>query len=130
MTRGRWPAGVRFVAVGLLSLAVDFGVYVVLYRLTPVGVSVAAALGYTAAFVVNFGLNRSWVFGSMAAVRAQVPRYLLLVLLNLAATVVAVTWLVRHGAEYRLAKLGVAAVLAAVNFQAMRHWVFAAPSRA
>jgi putative flippase GtrA len=125
---GTTRRALRFGTVGLLSLGVDFGVYVMLYRLTRVGVEVAAAGGYCAAFAVNFGLNRSWVFGAAGSRgSAHVRRYLVLVGVNFVLTVLAVSLLVDHGVEYRLAKLAVAVVIAACNFVAMGRWVFAAP---
>ncbi len=114
----------RFLVTGLLSLGVDFGTYVLLHALG-LAAAPAAAGGYAVAFAVNFGLNRTWVFGAQGATRRQLGRYLALVLVNLVVTTIGVGWLVDGPhVEYRVAKLAVAAFVAAVNFVVMRAWVF------
>jgi putative flippase GtrA len=116
----------RFLVVGLLSLAVDFGTYVACHAKLGMPVWLAAATGYCVAFGVNFGLNRTWVFpdADMAEHSRQLARYVVLVAVNLVLTTVTVPALVSAGAEYRLAKLAVAAVIAGVNFVVQRIWVF------
>ena len=115
----------RFLLVGVASLVVDFSVYVAAHAVLGFPVWLAAATGFCAAFVVNFGLNRSWVFAAAHGGRSgQLGRYVVLVLVNLGITTAAVAWLVHVGMEYRLAKLVVAAVVAVINFVAQRRWVF------
>ena len=115
----------RFLVVGLASLAVDFSVYVAAHAWLGLPVWLAAAVGFAAAFVVNFGLNRRWVFAAAHAGRSgQLARYLVLVVVNLAITTGGVSLLVAEGVEYRLAKLLVAAAVAVLNFVAQRAWVF------
>lgn len=130
-TRAQLVAGSRFVVVGLLSLGVDMGSYIALHALAHVPVGLAAGGGFLCAFVVNFTLNRTWVFGGGAVHRRQLVRYTTLVAVNLPVTMVAVAGLVGLGLEYRLAKLVVAAGVAAVNYVVQRRWVFSpvAPAR-
>jgi len=121
-------SAVRYLVVGGLSLCVDYTVYVLVYRGTSVGAALAAAAGYLAAFVVNFGLNRTWVFDVASGhLSRQLRRYLVLVAVNLAITAAAVGVLVASGVDYRIAKLAVAAVIAIANFLIMRLWVFRPP---
>lgn len=81
-------------------------------------------MAYGVAFVVNFGLNRLWVFKANGSMASQLRRYVALVMANLAVTVVAVQALVWATMPYMEAKLAVAAVIAVVNFFVSRRWIF------
>lgn len=117
-------SAVRFLAVGGLSVVVDAGLLVLLHGVLAIWLPVAAALAFAGAFVVNFGLNRAWVFGSAGAVHRQLVRYLTLVAVNLVLTVIlvpALTWL---GLPYLVAKLVTTGALAVLNYLASRTWIF------
>jgi putative flippase GtrA len=122
--------GVRFLTVGVLSVAVDTGSLYVLHGVLKVWLPVATALAYLVAFVVNFGLNRLWVFADNGQLFGQLWRYLLLVAVNLGATVLLVSGLAATGLPYLVAKLCTAAGLAVVNFFVSRRWIFPAGTRA
>jgi putative flippase GtrA len=94
----------------------------------------AAALGFLAAGVVNFVLNRL-VFRARGRTRNQSLRYVLLFLVNLVvvATVVPLlshlldSTIARDGVRIVVAKLLTTAALLPFNTMAYHHWVFAAP---
>ena len=122
---GTLPAVVRYVIVGGLSFAVDFTVFITAYRFTGLGAAGSAALGYSSAFILNFGMNRSWVFVAMGGrVGRQFLRYLTLVGANLLITAIGVGTLVARGVDYRISRICVAAIVVLINFVIMRLWVF------
>ena len=117
---------VRFVIVGVLSLAADTGALFVLHGVARIWLPLATGLAYVLAFGVNFGLNRAWVFDNSASLAPQLGKYLLLVLANLGSTVILVPTLAAAGLPYLIAKLITAAGLAVINFFISRHWIFPA----
>ena len=117
----------RFLVVGVLSIATDATALFVLHGVLRIWLPAATAGAYGVAFVVNFGLNRIWVFRATDSVTRQLKWYLALVAANLALTVVLVPTLTRLGIQYLASKLLVAAVLAVLNYVASRRWIFVSP---
>lgn len=116
---------VRYVVVGVVSLAVDLGVLWALHGLFGVWLPLAAAISFLSSFVVNFGLNQRWTFSATAgSTPAQLVRYTILVAANTLVTSAAVTAITATGLDYLFAKLIVVAVLTVTNFVLMRVWVF------
>lgn len=121
---GAARAPLTFLGVGLLSAAIDAGVFSIAYALG-VAAPVASALGFVAAFGVNYSGNRRLVFRAQHS-RAALWRYCILVAANLLVTTGLVAGLVQLGIEAHVAK-GISMVVAAsVNFVALRGWVFRA----
>lgn len=114
----------RFAVIGVLSLGVDVGGLYVFHGLLGVWLPLATALSFGLSFVVNFGLNRVWAFGSTSAVGGELGRYVLLLTANLGLNVVSVTGLVALGVPYLLAKLVTTGGLSAANYVASAIWVF------
>ena len=121
---GNWGF-LRFLVVGGLSLAADAGSLFVLHGVLRIWLPLATALAYGIAFFVNFGLNRAWVFQAEGSAGRHLQRYLALVVVNLAITVVTVPALTALGMQYLYAKLATAVVLACANYVASQRWVFA-----
>lgn len=121
--------GLAFVGVGIVSAIVDAGVFSLAYALGLRPAALASACGFLAAFAVNYSGNRAIVFRVRHSGRA-LRRYVVLVVVNLALTTGIVAALVRIGSEPHLAKLVSMVVVAAVNFVAMRAWVFRTPEPA
>lgn len=114
----------RFLAVGLISAAVDV-VALVLFRDgfgLPLWLATVLALSVT--FAVNFGLNATWVFGAQGIWARRAGRYAALVGLNFVLTVGIVVGLASLALWYVAAKVVAIATCAVVNFLAYRHWVF------
>lgn len=114
----------RYLLIGGLSFAVDFGVLFVAHGLLSIWLPLATVVAYLVAFAVNFGLNRIWAFGSDAPVGRQLARYITLVAVNTVPTVGLVTGLAALGLQYLAAKVIATAVLTVLNYLAYRHWVF------
>lgn len=115
-----------FLAVGLISAAIDGGVFLALHS---AGVPPAAAsgAGFISAFAVNYRGNRDLVFNA-GQVPGALSRYAVLVVVNLGLSTAGVWLLVGGGLLPWAAKLTTMVTVAAINFVAMRHWVF--PTRA
>jgi putative flippase GtrA len=118
-------SAVRFLVVGGLSVLVDTTSLFVFHGVLGIWLPIATVLAFAVAFVVNFGLNRAWAFGSAGGMGPQIGRYLLLVLVNLAVTVVLVSALTWGGLPYLVAKVLVAICLALVNYVVSKRWIFA-----
>lgn len=114
----------RFTLVGGVSLAADAGSLFLFHGVLHIWLAPATAMAYGVAFVVNFGLNRVWVFKANGSMATQLRRYVALVVANLAVTVLAVQALVWATMPYLEAKLATAVVLAVVNFFVSRRWIF------
>jgi putative flippase GtrA len=114
----------RYLIIGGLSFAVDFGVLFVAHGMLGVALPVAAAAAFLTSFAVNFGLNRVWSFGSRAPVGRQLARYVTLVAVNTVLTVLLVSGLAAVGVQYLVAKAIVTACLVVLNYVAYRVWVF------
>lgn len=115
---------VRFVLVGGVSAAIDTGLLWLLHGVLGVWLPVATFAGVSTAFVVNFLLNRWWVFGSASPAGGQLVRYLMLAAVNWGLTVLGVSTLAAAGTNYLVARLSVLAVLTVLNFIGYRTWVF------
>jgi putative flippase GtrA len=122
----RWSrhSAVRFLVVGGASLVVDTGSLIVFHGWLGIWLPLATTMAFGVAFVVNFGLNRLWAFGSAGAVGRQLTRYIYLVVANLGLTVVLVQSLTWAGLPYVAAKLVTAVILAIVNYVVSRKWIF------
>jgi putative flippase GtrA len=124
--RHRLHQPLAFVAIGLTSAAIDGGVFLLLHRmgLQP---AAASAAGFLSAFLVNYRGNRDFVFRSGHAPGA-LSRYVILVAVNLGLSSGGVWLLVGGGLQAWAAKLTTMVMIAAMNYVAMRLWVF--PARA
>ena len=124
--RHRLHQPVTFLAVGLTSAAIDGGVFLILQRmgLPP---APASAASFLSAFAVNYRGNRDLVFDFGPAPGA-LRRYAVLVAVNLGLSSGGVWLLVGAGLAPWAAKVTTIAAIAAINFVAMRLWVF--PARA
>jgi len=114
----------RFLMVGVASVAVDSTVLVVLRELTATPLWLATTAAFGAALGVNFSLNLLWVFDARGRLPARLLRYGVLVVVNYLLTLVLVLGLAGAGMHYLLAKWAAVAVAAVVNYVAYRRWVF------
>jgi putative flippase GtrA len=124
--RDRLHQPLAFLAIGLTSAAIDGGVFLVLHHLG-VPPAAASAVSFLSAFLVNYRGNRDFVFKAGQASGA-LPRYVVLVAVNLGLSSAGVWLLVGGGLQPWAAKLTTMVMIAVMNFVAMRLWVF--PARA
>ncbi len=114
----------RFVLVGIVSVAVDTAVLVALRELTAAPLWLATTVSFAAALGINFALNMRWVFGVAGRLAGRVTRYAVLVVVNYLLTLLLVLGLTEAGLYYVLAKWVAIAIAAVVNYVAYRRWVF------
>ncbi len=124
VTRLTNHSAVRFLVVGGLSFVVDAGSLIVFHGHLGIWLPLATAMAFGVAFVVNFGLNRFWAFGSGGAVGRQLSRYLYLVIANLAVTVVMVAGLTSTGIPYIWSKVITTILVGIANYVVSRRWIF------
>lgn len=80
---------VRFLIVGGLSFAIDYGLLLILHYLVRLPLPIAITTGFLGGFVVNFILNKYWTFQAPHSVRQSMRQgilYTLLVGVNLLLT--------------------------------------------
>ena len=114
----------RFLIIGVLSFIVDAGTLFLTHGVLKIWLPLATTLAYGLSFVVNFGLNRRWAFGSTGALTGQAARYIALVGVNFLITLAMVNGIAALGVSYLLAKVLATAVIAGVNYLAYRNWIF------
>lgn len=118
----------RFLAVGVLSYAFDLGVLAALHGGLGVPLALATTLAFLSTLALNFGLNKVFAFRSTALAGPAFVRYLVLVAVNYATTLIMVTGLAWLGLSYLLAKTLAVIVNAVLNYFAYRYWVFHNPA--
>ena len=123
-SRHRLHQPLAFLLVGLTSAAIDGGVFLVLHSLG-LAPAAASAAGFVSAFAVNYRGNRDLVFNFGGAPGA-LSRYVVLVVVNLGLSTAGVWLLVGAGLAPWAAKLTTMVMVAAINFLALRRWVFPA----
>lgn len=123
---GRLHQPLAFLAIGLTSAAIDGGVFLALHSMG-IPPAAASAAGFISAFAVNYRGNRDLVFVA-GRTHGALPRYGLLVAVNLGLSTAGVWILVSAGLVPWAAKLTTMVTIAAMNFVVMRRWVF--PARA
>ncbi len=131
-----WTAGTRrvashsasrFLAVGVLSYLFDLGVLAALHSGFGVPLALATTIAFLSTLLVNFGLNRAFAFRSTALAGPAFVKYMVLVGVNYATTLLMVTGLAWLGLSYLVAKTLAVVVNAVMNYFAYRHWVFRQP---
>ena len=135
-----WREPLKFIAVGLISLVLNFAAFRVLFSWlsaidlgaadsTTQGASLAAAVatagGYCVGVTNGFFMNRAWTFKVPPAPR-QVQRFLVLNGATLMLGSMGVAMLVeRLGFAVGLAWFAATAVTTAANFAGSKYWAFA-----
>jgi len=117
----------RFLAVGVVSTVVNYGLYWGLLR-AGVGYGPAYVAGFLLGVVVGFVLNHRWTYAGHGARGAGViARYLAVYAVSLAAGYVLLAVLVRRfGIDPRLGALATIAQSTCINYIGTRWLVFAA----
>jgi putative flippase GtrA len=117
----------RYVAAGLVALAVDFGTYVALIRLAGVDYLVAAPAGFALGLATIYVFSVRWIFAHrrVADPRVEFGIFALIGLggmaLNQLVIYGCVEWL---ALSYEIAKVVSAAVVFCFNFAARKSLLF------
>jgi putative flippase GtrA len=115
----------RFLLVGGLCTGLQYLLLVVLVEKTGFSATLASTIGYLASSVVNYFLNYSFTFNSVARHRHSLPRFLLIglcgLLLNGAVTFIGTNV---YGANYLVAQATATFVTLLWNFLVNLRWTF------
>jgi putative flippase GtrA len=114
----------RYVAIGVLTVAIDISLLALLHSAAGVALVPATLIAYTVSLVFNYSLNHVWAFGADGLVWTRLARYAVLVAINLGLTLAIITGLTSLEVYYLLAKVIAVAVGASINFVGYRKWVF------
>jgi putative flippase GtrA len=121
---------VKYVVVGLGSLAVDYGTLLALYHGLGIHVGLASAIGLGVGFVVNFSLNKIWSFkaaGGAKQTGKQAVMYTVLVMVNLIFTSWFVSYMVTVGVGPEISKLITTAIITLWNYALYKALIFKEP---
>lgn len=125
---GLWSSSlVRYLVMGGLSFAFDFGLLFLLYDVASVPLAIATPTAFLASFVVTYTLQRLFAFRASDAVAPSVIRYALLVAANTVLTTGVVALADSLGWSWVVGKIVAVAITTVGNYFAYRHWVFARP---
>ncbi|MDR7083047.1 putative flippase GtrA [Arthrobacter ginsengisoli] len=117
-------SAVRYLIVGGLSFAVDFGLLVLLREVFHWDVGIASATAFLTSLVFNFLVQRKFSFESAHRTHVSMIRYGVLVVANTLATVLIVQLLTPTILGYMGGKVVSTAAMTVWNYFLYKHWVF------
>lgn len=91
----------RFLAVGVLSVSTDLGIFFLLNRRLGWAYGVAKGVSYVSGMLLGFGLNKWWAFGSRRSAAGEATTYVILYGCSLGVNV-----LTAQGVKLRALNLG------------------------
>jgi putative flippase GtrA len=115
----------RYLAIGVLSFAVDFGLLVTSYEVVGTPLWFATSAGFWGSFLFNFFANKTLAFRAPRRTHVQLLRYSILVAANYAANLLIVGGAAALGVGYQTGKVVAVACLTVCNYVLYRTWVFA-----
>ncbi len=119
------PTFLGFCLINSFTFGVDLVLLVSLHGLLGVPYPVAVSVAYGCAFGLSYALNRYFNFRSHAPVGPQLSVYVVVVVINYVAFILAVSSaLTALGLDYRVARLLAGACEAVYMYSAMRWVVF------
>lgn len=119
------PTFLGFALINTFTFGVDLVLLVSLHGLLALPYPVSVSVAYACAFGLSYALNRYFNFRSHAPVGPQLAIYIVVVLVNYVAFILAVSSLLTAmGLDYRLARLTAGACEAVYMYSAMRWVVF------
>ncbi len=118
----------RFGLVGGLNTAIQYGLFIVLFRLAGVPMVVASACGYLAGTVNSYFINRSWTFRiGRARTTGEFTRFLIVNLLAMGMNLLTLKLLVsRAGLSPEVAQMCAIGSSLVANFAGNKLWTFRA----
>ena len=119
------PTFLGFCLINSVTFGVDLVLLVSLHGLLGVPYPLAVTAAYACAFGLSYALNRYFNFRSHAPVGPQLTVYVVVVVINYVAFILAVSSaLTALGLDYRIARLAAGACEAVYMYSALRWVVF------
>jgi putative flippase GtrA len=124
------PTFLGFAVINSFTFAVDLLLLTALRGGLGLSLPVAVTVAYACAFALSYLLNRVLNFRSHAAVGPQVAVYVVVVIVNYLAFILAVSsGLTYLGVDYRIARVAAGACEAVFMYCALRWVVFRSPGK-
>ena len=118
---------IRFAVVGLVSTAVNYGVFWLLKEFTGINPVICSGIGFMAGVAVGFSLNKSWTFKAKDTTIVDTIKYygiyLVTLFVDMAAIYVMTTQL---GWNDNLSKFFAIGITTVLNFAGTKFLVFKA----
>lgn len=114
----------KFLIVGGLSFALDFGLLIALHEGLNVDLVVATTIAFLTSLVFNFVLQRTFTFRAVNSKSVSAAKYVALVIVNVVVTDLIVTGFDRMDWAYGIGKVVATVLTTAWNFLLYRHWIF------
>jgi putative flippase GtrA len=77
---------VRFALVGILSSAINYGVFYLLYSYLHQNYILSTAIGFISGVLAGFLLNKTWTFSENSAAEKYIVQYFMVYLFSLGAS--------------------------------------------
>lgn len=115
----------RFCAVGLLSVAINNLFIVVLTELFGIHYLLSILICFVLATASGFVLNRNWSFRKVGTTqRRELIRYVVVTVGGICLSLLTSWMLMQRGIPYYVTMVGIALLMAPLNFIAHRAWSF------
>ncbi len=120
--------GFRFLFVGLLTVAVDYGVYATLMGASVVDVDLSKAVGFLVGTVFAYFANKKWTFGVLHPRKGSIYKFALVYSatlgVNVAVNSIAFSAVSGFLFQKELSFVAATFVSASLNFLGMKFFVF------
>lgn len=113
-----------FLSVGVASTALHYALMTAAVELLRAPEIPAAAAGFLAGAVLNYGLNRRLSFASKRPHRQGLPRFVLMVALGVLLNSALLGLGLRLGLHYLPAQMLATVAVMGFNFACMKYWIF------
>lgn len=117
---------VRFLIVGGLSFAIDFGLLVLLHEVLLVELWIATPIAFLTSLVFNFLLQRIFTFKAQNGRSVSFLKYCILVVFNTFAVDFIVNFAEWIGVGYQIGKIFATIVITGWNYVLYKQWIFRA----
>lgn len=117
-------SAVRYLFIGGLSFAIDFGTLTLLYKIFVLPLWLATGTAFLSSFVFSYLAQRAFSFSSNAPHSTTLVKYLLLLGFNTLATIGIVGVIDRTELGWGAGKVAATLITTSWNYFAFKYWVF------
>jgi putative flippase GtrA len=116
---------VRYLIAGGLSFIVDFGMLAVLHEVLHWPTWIATAVAFIISFAFTYTIQRVFAFGGTSPHGTTLVKYTVLVIFNLVATTLIVSWIGQSSITWAGGKVIATVATTVWNYFVYKYWVFA-----